>query len=84
MQRWVCVCLYTEQHDENEEKDEEGGDGEEEEEERGKEEVEQPELEEDEVDLRRYRPAGGPIILSVLELPAPPKTVGQWTIRKGA
>lgn len=33
--------------------------------------------------MRRYRPAGGPIIVSILELPAPPKNVGQWTIRKG-
>ena len=41
------------------------------------------EREEDEVDLRRYRPAGGPIVLNILELPAPPKNVGQWTIRRG-
>ena len=41
------------------------------------------EREEDEVDLRRYRPAGGPIVLSILELPPPPKSVGQWTIRRG-
>ena len=41
------------------------------------------ELEEDEVDLRRYCPAGGPIMFSVLELPAPPKSVRQWMMRKG-
>ena len=40
-------------------------------------------LEEDEIDLRRYRPAGGPIVMTILELPPPPKTVGQWTIRRG-
>ena len=38
--------------------------------------------EEDEVDLRRYRPAGGPIVLTLLELPSSSKTVGQWTIRR--
>ena len=40
-------------------------------------------LEEDEVDLRHYHPAGGPIMMEILTLPTPPKTVGQWTIRKG-
>ena len=40
-------------------------------------------LMEDEIDLRHYRPAGGPVIVTILELPAPPKTIGQWTIRKG-
>ena len=39
--------------------------------------------EEDEVNLRRYCPAGGPIILTLLELPPPPKNAGQWTIRRG-
>jgi cancer susceptibility candidate protein 1 len=40
------------------------------------------ELLEDEIDMRRYCPAGGPIVMEIFELPAPPKTVGQWTIRK--
>ena len=40
-------------------------------------------LEEDEVDLRAYRPAGGPIILHALELPPQPKTINNWTIMKG-
>lgn len=40
-------------------------------------------LEEDEVDLRAYRPAGGPILLQALELPPQPKTVNNWIIKKG-
>ena len=40
-------------------------------------------LEEDEIDLRNYQPAGGPIIFQALELPPQPKTINNWTIRKG-
>ena len=46
-------------------------------------EEEKTDSEEDEVNLRQYHPAGGPIVLTLLELPPPPKTAGQWTIRRG-
>ena len=46
-------------------------------------EEERREFEEDEVNMRQYRPAGGPIVLTLLELPPPPKSTGQWTIRRG-
>ena len=68
---------------------EEEGDGEGEAEEGGEvrggeeRETKRVELLEDEIDMRRYCPAGGPIVMEIFELPAPPKTVGQWTIRKG-
>ena len=39
--------------------------------------------EEDEVDLRAYQPAGGPILVRLLEMPPPPKTTNNWTIRRG-
>lgn len=39
--------------------------------------------EEDEVDMRAYRPAGGPILLQLLEMPPPPKMTNNWTIRRG-
>ena len=44
---------------------------------------EEEKLEEDEVDLRQYRPARGPIVLTLVELPPSSKTIGQWTIQKG-
>lgn len=37
----------------------------------------------DEVDLRGFRPAGGPIIIELLEMPPQAKAVNNWTIRKG-
>ncbi len=40
-------------------------------------------LEEDEVDLRAFRPARGPIFLQALELPPQPKTINSWTVKKG-
>jgi hypothetical protein len=40
-------------------------------------------LEDDEVDLRSYRPAGGPILLHAIELPPQAKSTGNWTVRKG-
>ena len=44
---------------------------------------EEEEMEEDEIDLRSHGPAGGLVVMEILELPLPAKTVGQWTIRKG-
>ena len=66
--------------EETENQGDEKGEGEEE---REREVEGELQLEEDEIDLRRYRPAGGPIVMTILELPPPPKTVGQWTIRRG-
>ena len=37
----------------------------------------------DEVDLRGFRPAGGPFIIELIEMPPPAKTINNWTIRKG-
>ena len=37
----------------------------------------------DEVDLRGFRPAGGPIMLQLLEMPPTSKSINNWTIRKG-
>ena len=48
------------------------------------EEEEEEEMEEDEIDLRSHGPAGGLVVMEILELPSPAKTVGQWTVRKGA
>lgn len=45
--------------------------------------AEEPALEEDEVDLREYHPAGGPIFLQLLLLPPQPKTTNNWTISQG-
>ena len=74
----VNICITCPLEEENGEAREEGD----------KEEVKEAEeegrdSEEDEVDLRRYRPACGPIVLTLLELPSPPKNAGQWTIRRG-
>lgn len=77
----VNLCIICPLEEENgETRGEEEGDKEEvkEAEEEGR------DSEEDEVDLRRYRPAGGPIVLTLLELPPPPKNTGQWTIRRGS
>ncbi len=41
------------------------------------------ELEADEVNLRSLRPACGPIIFELLQMPPQPKTVNNWTFRKG-
>ena len=38
---------------------------------------------EDEVDLRSHRPAGGPILFQLIEMPPQPKSINNWTIRKG-
>ena len=35
------------------------------------------------MDLRAYRPAGGPILVRLLEMPPPPKMTNNWTIRRG-
>ena len=40
-------------------------------------------LEDDEIDLRSFKPAGGPILLQALELPPQAKTIRNWTIKKG-
>ena len=40
-------------------------------------------MEEDEIDLRAFRPAGGPILLELLEMPPQPKVINNWTIKKG-
>lgn len=37
----------------------------------------------DEVNLRGFLPAGGPIILQLLEMPPQAKSINNWTIRKG-
>ena len=42
-----------------------------------------PELEEDEVDLRCYRPAGGVMDIGLFTLPPQPKAVQQWTLKQG-
>ena len=35
------------------------------------------------MDLRAYRPAGGPVMLQLLEMPAQPKShTNNWTVRK--
>ena len=38
---------------------------------------------EDEIDLRAFRLAGGPILLELLEMPPQPKVANNWTIKKG-
>ena len=38
----------------------------------------------DEVNLRGHLPAGGPIIIQLLEMPPQAKSINNWTIRKGA
>ena len=43
----------------------------------------EPVLQDDEVDLREYHPAGGPIIIQLLALPPPPKTINNWTMSQG-
>ena len=40
-------------------------------------------FEEGEVDMRSFRPAGGPILLNILELPPQPKVINNWTIKNG-
>ena len=40
-------------------------------------------LEEDEVDLRCYRPAGGVILLDLYTLPPQSKTIQDWTLKQG-
>ena len=82
----MVIAEGTTEETENEGDEEgEGGGGEEGKGEgEGEEEVEGGlQLEEDEIDMRHYRPAGGPIVMTILELPPPPKTVRQWTIRRG-
>lgn len=39
-------------------------------------------LEEDEIDLRSFQPARGPIYLQALELPPQPKSINNWTVKK--
>lgn len=39
-------------------------------------------LEEDEIDLRGFRPAVGPIFLQALELPPQPKSVNHWVVKR--
>jgi len=46
-------------------------------------EAKEPPREEDAIDLRAFRPAGGPLILQAFELPPQPKRVKTWTIKKG-
>lgn len=41
------------------------------------------EVEEDEVNLRSFQPACGPILFQLLEMPPQPKSINNWTIRKG-
>ena len=74
----TCLCLFTESQDQvaingDTEEGSEGSDpceGDE-------------ELEADEVNLRAFLPACGPIIFELLEMPPQPKTVNNWTFRKG-
>ncbi len=40
-------------------------------------------LEEDEVDLRCYRPAGGVVLLDLYTLPPQFKTIQDWTLKQG-
>ena len=42
-----------------------------------------PVLEDDEVDLREYHPAGGPVVIQLLTLPPQPRTINNWTMSQG-
>ena len=43
---------------------------------------EENQVQEDEVDLRGFQPARGPIFLHALELPPQPKSINKWTVKK--